>query len=355
MAAGHQGRGGGVGVATDFALARYSWNGSLDPTFDSDGKVTTDFGDADYGYDLALQQDGRLVVVGATGSDFALARYSPNGTLDAGFGAGGMVTTDLGGTDTALAVAVESNGRIVVAGRTAASGVGPADFALARYKPDGSLDESFDGDGKVTMDFGDTDDFATDLAIQSDGKVVVVGETRPPAPALRLRARPPQPRRQPRHERSRPLPRRSFRHGGRVTTDFAGAPDTATAVAIEPGGKIVVVGHALGAAGNFKLARYNVNGSLDEEFGTGGKVSTSFTAGADQARDVAVERGGGIIVAGNADYGSASSDFALARYLAAPGYAVGGGTPRALLGIGDRRPLAAPTGSYASLSTLKFR
>jgi uncharacterized delta-60 repeat protein len=160
--------------AVDFQLARYLPSGALDPAFGTGGKLTTDLGGGDFVADLAIQPDGAIVAVGGSGAAFALARYLPNGTLDPSFSEDGKVTTDLAGGGAANAVALQSDGKLVVAGR------GPCnpmcrDFALARYNPDGSLDASFDGDGKLTTDFGGDVDAAADVAVASDGKLVAVG------------------------------------------------------------------------------------------------------------------------------------------------------------------------------------
>ena len=105
---------------------------------------------------MALQADGKIVAVGvAAGGDFALARYNPNGSLDTSFSGDGKQTTDFGGFDEANGVVLQRNGKIV-GGRASQ---GPrSDFALARYNPNGSLDPSFSGDGKQTTDFGGTDE-----------------------------------------------------------------------------------------------------------------------------------------------------------------------------------------------------
>src|SRR5262245_24776778 len=136
----------------DFTLARYNTNGTLDASFGTGGRVITDFGGGDDGAEaVALQPDGKIVAAGfARGVDFGLARYNDDGTLDAGFGTGGRVTTDFAGlSDTAYAVAVQPDGKIVAAGSAVFAGRG-FDFAVARYNIDGSLDASF---GKVTTDF----------------------------------------------------------------------------------------------------------------------------------------------------------------------------------------------------------
>ncbi len=169
----------------DFALAKYNSNGFLDTSFSGDGKVATNFGGSsrDEAYGIALQSDGRIVVAGRTRTDdtaqwnFALARYQTSGALHTPFDGDGLVTTDFGFNDEAFGVAVQSDGQIVAAGITdAISGVNNGDFALARYNSsDGSLDSTFNGDGRVTTSFGTGDDKAFDVAMQSDGKIVAAG------------------------------------------------------------------------------------------------------------------------------------------------------------------------------------
>jgi uncharacterized delta-60 repeat protein len=160
-----------------FALARYLPNGALDPSFGGDGRVRSDFGS--YALAVALQPDGKIVVAGwsstaSGGGAFALARYLPNGTLDVTFSDAGTVRTNFGSgsEDQAFALAIQPNGKIVVAGVSDSSD----GFALARYLSNGTLDPSFSGDGKVRTPFGSgSRDEARALAIQPDGKIVVAG------------------------------------------------------------------------------------------------------------------------------------------------------------------------------------
>ncbi|MBI4285757.1 MAG: hypothetical protein HY670_07670 [Chloroflexi bacterium] len=163
---------------SDFALARYNSDGTLDITFDNDGKVTTDFGSTDYGYSVAIQSDGKFVVAGYSGgypsADFALARYNNDGSLDTSFDTDGKVTTNFGGWDLGQSVAIQSDGGIVAAGHTQSASFA-LDFALARYNANGSLDSAFGIGGKVTTDFGGGPDAGHSVAIQSDGKIVVAG------------------------------------------------------------------------------------------------------------------------------------------------------------------------------------
>ena len=284
-----------------FALARYLPDGGIDLTFGSGGKVTTDFGaDPLSGASaLAMQSDGKIVLAGRTGdvsvSNFALARYRPDGGLDFTFGANGKVTTDFGADDSASAVAVQPDGRIVVAGSTGIfPGIFPSggyDFALARYTPDGTLDPTFGSGGRITTDFGGSD-VAQALALQADGKIVAAGSNNAAFALARYIA----------NGSLDP----TFGTGGKVTTDFGAA----SAVAIQPDGKIVASGGS-----PFALARYEPTGNLDLGFGVGGRVTTDFSDFF-EGRAMALQLDGKIVVAGGArnPFSSGQDNFALARY-----------------------------------------
>jgi uncharacterized delta-60 repeat protein len=164
----------------DFAVARYNPDGSLDTAFSGDGKLTTDFGSPyDYAFGVAIQADGKIVVAGHSNGDFAVARYNADGSLDTSLDGDGKLTTDFGSTsDGAYSVAIQADGKIVVAGSSYNSG-SKDDFAVARYNTDGSLDTLFDGDGKLTTGFVSfSEDRADCVAIQADGKIVVAGHSR---------------------------------------------------------------------------------------------------------------------------------------------------------------------------------
>jgi uncharacterized delta-60 repeat protein len=289
-----------AGVAnSDFALARYNPDGALDPTFGTAGKVTTDFEGVDFAVAtaVAIQGDGKIVAAGYLGAsnyDFALARYNPDGTLDPTFGTGGEVTTDFfGGFDEAWAVAIQGEGHIVVAGYTYEGS--NFDFALARYKPDGTLDPMFGTGGKVTTDFFGGDDYAFAVAIQGDGNIVAAGVANGD---FALAGYNPDGALDP-----------TFGTAGKVTTDFFGSEDDAHAVGIQGDGRIVAVGLAVNGDSGFGLARYKPDGTLDPTFGTGGKVITFF-GGQDFATSVAIQQDGDIVAAGS----DTSEHFALARY-----------------------------------------
>jgi uncharacterized delta-60 repeat protein len=181
---------GTAGAYRRFALARYNPDGSRDSGFGDMGKVTTRFiphGPDQFATAIAVQADGRLVAVGTetTAVGFALARFESDGALDPTFGEDGMVTTDfltrhdlgyVGGW--ARGVAIQADGKIVAAGGAPVGSGGDTEFALARYQPDGTLDASFGGDGRITTEWStDGNDSALAIAIQSDGKIVAGGRS----------------------------------------------------------------------------------------------------------------------------------------------------------------------------------
>ena len=145
---------------SDFVLARYNPDGSPDASFDGDGRVFTDFGYGDVVNALAIQRDGKIIAVGIAKSsssrdanEFGVARYKPDGSLDASFDGDGRVLTAFTSlTDVAVDAVVQPDGKIVVGGNAGFSFEPPRnlDYALARYNADGSLDPGFDGDGKIT-------------------------------------------------------------------------------------------------------------------------------------------------------------------------------------------------------------
>jgi uncharacterized delta-60 repeat protein len=171
----------GSGFDYDFAVARYNHDGSLDTSFGGGGKVTTDFASTDdIPYSVTVQADGKIVVAGITdpgnASNFGLVRYNVDGSLDASFGAGGKVATDFGANfEAANGVTIQADGKIVAAGFSISGG--HSDFVMARYNSNGSLDASFGTGGKVTADFGLINDSAISVVIQPDGKILVAGST----------------------------------------------------------------------------------------------------------------------------------------------------------------------------------
>jgi uncharacterized delta-60 repeat protein len=307
-----------TGEATnlDFALARYNPDGSLDPSFGNGGEVTTDFGGFppdDHAHALVQQADGKLVAAGGVfrsdgdfDNDFALARYNPDGTLDPTFGNGGIVLTDFADGEEAHALALQADGKLVAAGVAFTSGAGQM-FGLARYNPDGSLDPSFGNGGTVTTAFGSGIVQPSGLAVQADGKLVAAGSVLVGSTLDFALVR---------YQPDGTLDQ-TFGNGGRVTTKITRSDDDAQALALQADGKLVLAGSAnVGGHFDFALARYRPNGALDRTFGKAGKVTTDFTGpdNSDAANALALQADGKLVAAGVAFTGGVGEDFALARY-----------------------------------------
>ncbi|NUM36053.1 MAG: hypothetical protein HUU50_16045 [Candidatus Brocadiae bacterium] len=298
---------------TDFALARYNANGTLDTTFGTNGKTTTDFfDDADVAFGMAVFPDSKIILVGSAyngaGADpiFALAKYNANGTLDTTFGTGGKVTTTFTGTTKshAFSVIILSDGKILVGGHADAIST-LWDFALAKYNADGSLDTTFGTGGKVTTDFSNTQEQGMDMVVLADGKILLVGCTN---------ATPNYNFAMVRYNADGSLDT-TFGTNGKTSTDFAGTNDIINRAVILAEGKILVTGYSGSEGGNknVALARYSANGILDTTFGTNGKVTTDFFGADDSGENMKVFMNGKILVVGSA-YNGAYQDFALVRY-----------------------------------------
>jgi uncharacterized delta-60 repeat protein len=300
-----------------FAVVRYRTDGALDRRFGGDGIVTTDLtAREDAATGVAIQSDGKIVVVGtATGAHgwarFAVVRYERNGALDGTFGDDGSVTVRFaaGGDDVARDVAIGPDGRIVVVGTALALHA----IALARIDASGGLDPTFDGDGKVTWAPGDEFASGSAVALQPDGRIVVAGQSWTESAfdgVVVLRFEP------------EGTLDEAFGIDGVTTAEFTagtdGGGDGAGGVALQPDGKIVVAGDAGGPAeytSRFGLARFGDDGVLDATFGGDGTVRTNFTKLDDSARDLAIQPDGKIVAVGVAGFGWGSlSTFALARF-----------------------------------------
>ena len=314
-------------------------SGELDLTFGSGGKTTTDFGLGDLGWAVAIQTDGKIVVAGGEGQYFSAVRYNTNGTLDASFGSGGKVSLGLVGSG--RAIAIQTDGKIVIVGNTFVIGV--SDFAVVRLNTNGSLDASFGTGGVATTDFFGGFDFPKGMAIQIDGKIVVAGSAQTAGDDTEFALA--------RYNSNGTLDS-TFDGDGKLTTPISGPNEGATAVAIQSDGRIV----ANGTSGlGFTLIRYNVDGSLDGTFGVGGIAGS--LAGVGYA--MAIQPDGRIVLAGFAGY---TFDFAVARFDATghldPSFGSGGITTTTMGGVsiafavaiqGDGRILAG--GFATSLST----
>jgi uncharacterized delta-60 repeat protein len=397
-----------LGGDWDFAAARFNTDGTLDATFSGDGKISIGFGGNDLCYDAVLQADGKLVMVGGTedlylaDKDFAVARLHPEGSLDGSFDDDGILKTGFGDSEEAWAVAIQPTDlRIVVAGRG----------KVARYySSDGELDDSFDGDGKLSLPAR-----FYDAAVTPGGQITLIGIS-DGSQEVRIYRRNPNGSLDPYWQTEADViiddgvterPSFSLLPDGRVLTvvpkgadcivkrwwadgileahgqeaaafnditfgpgseeiandmavlengeillaghvataggtevDFAlvkfladgrldksfgvngraalslGNRDVAKAMVVQPDGKIVVAGYTgTGNAVNFMIARFNPNGSLDNNFGFGGFNAIDFMGGPDYASSIALQPDGRIIVAGTV-FNGARNVFGVARFRA---------------------------------------
>ncbi len=295
----------------DFAIARYNPDGSPDNGFDNDGIVTTDFGDNrnEKAYSIAIQADGKILVAGyntdliSNQRDFAWVRYQNNGRIDSTFNGNGKVTLSLAsGIDEGRALAIQNDGKILLAGYS--FNFIKRVFGLVRLKPNGSIDSTFDGDGIVTTGIGQNDDAAYAMAVQADGKIILAGYTSGTSYDIALT----------RYNNNGSLDN-SFDLDGIVTTQIGTSTDIPTSLVLQNDGKILAAGHSFSGTENFALVRYNSNGSLDNSFDSDGLVTTNFSPenSEDIVRAMAIQSDGKIVVAGETSVGS-SSQFAAARY-----------------------------------------
>jgi uncharacterized delta-60 repeat protein len=342
----------------EVALARYNPDGSLDPSFGTGGQVVTTGNGLSTG-GLALQADGKIVVVAqgsnSTGTQMLLIRYLPDGSLDSGFGTAGEVTLNNAGGSS---IVILPDGKIVAAGINAVNTTANLTETVARFNPDGSLDSGFgtggmvglnsggassglalQADGKILVAFGsevarlNADGSLDSLfgnsgeatvgfgvsggpAVQPDGRIVVVGNTGTYLDFAIAVGR----------LNTNGTLDATFGAGGSVSTGLG--PGTnglqAFGVAIQPDGRIVVAGNTGGGYPlgytSFELIRYNPNGSLDGSFGTGGEVTTTFTIFPSASPSaVALQPDGKIVAAGVAvgpnGHALVPPAFAVARYL----------------------------------------
>jgi uncharacterized delta-60 repeat protein len=278
--------------------------GDLDSTFGSGGRVTTLIGSGSTGTDVAIQDDGKIVVAGGS-SRFTFARYRTNGTLDPAFGTNGTKEIKVGGEGTAAALAIQADGKIVAVGDEITNG--KVGFGVVRLKTDGSLDTTFHNTGKLALRIL-TESEATGVAIQGDGKIVVVGRAKGPNHWVFATVRfTPQGVRD-----------TTFGNGnGYVLTHFASnSDDMGAGVGIQSDGKLVVAGtHSTPGLEQFGVVRYGPAGLRDGSFGSSGFVKTSFAgASHSEANAIQIRTSGKIVVAGAADP-NGSNGFAIAQYL----------------------------------------
>ncbi len=296
-------------------------DGTLDPDFGDEGRVWTDLFKAENqpvgdhvpeeypigssgGYAMALQPDGRIIVAGTTASTtsfaFAMVRYRPDGSIDRSFGQNGLVITELDPLqpDAIATLAVAPDGTILAGGSSGSRA------ALVRFRPDGEIDASFGGGDGIVLTEQDFLGIAA-LALEPDGRVVAAGQGgSPDGPYDFALAR----------YQADGTPDASMGKGGVALTDLGGTGEGASGVAAGPGGTIVTAGYS---SSSFALARQHADGSLDPSFGQDGLVTASGTGSIDSGSGRAfLATGGGPMLMAGGRWGGTSRDVALVRYRA---------------------------------------
>jgi uncharacterized delta-60 repeat protein len=313
----------------DVGVARFNPNGSLDATFDPGGtggngrKIFGSTGD-DSPEEVLVQPDGKIVIAGSGGdADVIVWRLNPNGSFDNSFDGDGIAAVDLGGVEYGLAAALGPGGKIIVAGYTSVGG----DVVVMRFNPTGAadktLDDTFDGDGKRTIDYGGTNDEAEGVLVQPDGRIVLAGYGTAKTDFAVTRLNPDG------------SDERSFGIDGTAVVDVGGS-DFARAAVLQPNGKIVVVGYTSGGgAAGLAAVRVQPGGVLDSTFSFDGKTTLAF---ASKGQAAALQPDGKIVVAGTTTMGN---DIAVARLEGDPPPAGGGGPGGRGGGPGSRVPTCA--------------
>ncbi len=293
----------------DFMLIRYLSDGRLDPSFGSGGKVTTSITGYDYIKGLQIQPDGKIIAIGASnGLRLALVRYHSNGSLDSSFhGDGKLVTNVLSGNAYGVPLALQSDGKLVVVGTRDLGWNRWFDVVVARYHSNGNLDTSFDGDGYSEIYLSRHADRGNAVAIQPDGKILVTGigynGNDFDVALLRLQS------------------------NGRLDTTFdgdgialtqLGGDDYGHAIELQSDGKIVIAGvsyqwNGSGWDNSVVLLRYLANGSLDSTFDGDGFAQTQVKNSNNYGYSMTRQADGKVIVAGYVDTGNSYS-FTTLRY-----------------------------------------
>lgn len=274
----------------NFAVVRFNPDGSFDPTFSDDGKLIVDFNSEgtatrSIGGSVAIQNDGKLVFAGTariSGVDnFAIVRLNVDGTYDDSFDNDGKLITSFGSRSEASSILIQPDGKIVASGSMS---VDPnLDFAVARYNSDGSLDTTFDEDGKLTKDVSGGNDFGSKVLLQKDGKILVGGFTGGNSGILR-------------YNQDGSLDN-TFSDNGMAIFSVGDGNTILYSMALQTDGKIVFTGY-----GTFfvtMVGRLNIDGTFDTSFGSNGKLRFSMGRTGGYARAITIQPDGKILIAGH--------------------------------------------------------
>ncbi len=279
--------------------------GSLDLSFANTGYVITDFNQWEEGRSIAIQQDGKIILTGESGNDIAIARYNEDGILDNTFGLNGKVITSNGLTINPSSLALQQDGKIVLAGWTINNGGTNHNIAFVRYKTNGDLDSSFGSFGKVIHDFSNYGDGLYSVKIQPDGKIVASGYyftngTNSDFLIVRLN--------------SDGTLDGSFGNGGIVVKPVGNLADFAVSLALQSNNKILIGGYSdNGSNLDISIVRFHSNGDIDSAFGNNGKVNLPIGNGNSGIQSICVQSDNNIVAAGFSYNAQINEDFTILR------------------------------------------
>lgn len=295
------------GANHDVAIARLRPGGALDGSFSGNGRVRIDLGASEHALDIAVAPDGKIVVVGERstpqGASWFVIRLGPGGVRDDSFGGDGVLITDFGRPfEHATAVAVQSNGKLLVGGSV--SNGTTESWALARYLSGGALDPSFGGDGRVTLSLSSSGEQIQDLVVRSSGILAggyAESDFLPRFAIAKLH-----------FDGSRVA---AFGTNGVRLVDLGIGADSAYGLTVQADGKPVLAGYASqNGLADWGVVRLHAGGGLDGSFGGDGVVTTAFTSAYELGASVAIQPDGRILVAGKARGPSGTDDLAVVRY-----------------------------------------
>jgi uncharacterized delta-60 repeat protein len=293
----------------------YTQDGVIDLSLGTGGKAFYPISDtlSFFPASTAIQQDGKIICVGSigtafTGSDFITIRLNQNGTVDPSFGNGGYVITAFGEADRATCIAIQKDGKILIAGYSGPASRKENDFVIARLNQDGTPDLGFDTDGKLITSFSTYDSYLWSIVLQPDGKILVGGDfdktsTNDNYDFVVARYN------------TDGSPDNSFGINGWVNTDL-GRNERIFALALYPDGRIAGAGLASNLVyARFGVVRYKPDGRLDSSFNGTGTIVLSTRPGFEAARSVVIQDDGRIIIGGYSARGDALSfDKTLIRF-----------------------------------------
>jgi len=299
-----------------FALLRLNTDGSLDNSFGLNGIVFNNNIGEHYGKEVLVQPDGKIILVGevynsmqSPPQDISISRYDQDGSVDVSFGSNGIIRHDLAITyEEVNTAALQADGKIVLGGFVQGDLSGAF---IARFNPNGSIDNTFNNDGYMLVE-EDIYSSIKDIVILPDGRILAVGKSDesgqwgdPDGSDIMLLRFNPDGSLDP-----------SFDNDGKVITSITGSYIEASGVDLQTDGKIVISGNHFisSSVAEFIIARYNINGSIDNSFGVNGMQIISFNGGYETSNSIVIQPGGDILVGGGIDYGLPTQRFALACF-----------------------------------------